>query len=142
MNPTASVPSRAAFGLETHPVYVQCHLSGGLPGKPIVGRVEGAVREAKDHVKSAIRNSGFNYPASHMTLNLAPSHLNKSGSEFDLPIAVALSAASGYVPLHALEGTEFVSEKGLCDKLHPACKLLASAATSQAAVHRQSAQFD
>ena len=82
--------SRAAFGLETNLVYVQCHLTGGLPGNSDVGLAQGAVREAKDSVKSAIRNSGFNCPASHMTMNLAPSHLNKSGSEFDLPITEAL----------------------------------------------------
>ena len=95
MNRKASVLTRAAFGLETHPVYVERHLSGGLPGTTIVGLAEGAVREVRDRVKSAIRKSGFNYPTSHVTLNLAPSHLSKSGSGFDLPIAVALLAASG-----------------------------------------------
>ena len=130
MNRKASVLTRAAFGLETHLVYVECHLSGGLPGTTNVGLAEGAVREARDRVKSAIRNSGFNYPTSHITLNLAPSHLSKSGSGFDLPIAVALLAASGQIPQQALEGTEFVGE------LRRASNLLASAVAGQAAGHR------
>lgn len=87
MDRRASVLSRAAIGLETHLVHVECHLAGGLPGTTIVGLAEGAVREARDRVKSALRSSGFNYPASHITLNLAPSHLGKSGTGFDLPIA-------------------------------------------------------
>jgi magnesium chelatase family protein len=136
MNRKASVLTRAAFGLETHLVYVECHLSGGLPGTTIVGLADGAVREARDRVKSAIRNSGFNYPTSHITLNLAPSHLSKSGSGFDLPIAVALLAASGQIPQQALEGTEFVGELGLFGELRRASNLLASAVASQAAGHR------
>lgn len=105
MNRSACVLSRTAYGLETHLVHVECHLSGGLPGTTIVGLAEGAVREARDRVKSAIRSSGFSYPVGHITINLAPSHLSKSGSGFDLPIAIAILAASDQLPSDALEQT-------------------------------------
>ena len=65
MNRSASVLSRTAYGLDTHLVHVECHLAGGLPGTTIVGLAEGAVREARDRVKSAIRNSGFSYPVTN-----------------------------------------------------------------------------
>ena len=98
MSRSASVLSRTAYGLETQLVRVECHLAGGLPGTTIVGLAEGAAREARDRVKSAIRNSGFSYPVSHITINLAPSHLSKSGTGFDLPIAMAILVASEQLP--------------------------------------------
>jgi len=136
MSRQASVLSRAAFGLETHLVHVECHLAGGLPGTTIVGLAEGAVRESRDRVKSAIRSSGFNYPTSHITLNLAPSHLSKTGSGFDLPIAIAILAASGQLPSKVLKNTEFVGELGLFGEMRMATNVLSSAIASQGAGHR------
>jgi magnesium chelatase family protein len=123
MSRSASVLSRTAYGLETHLVHVECHLAGGLPGTTIVGLAEGAVREARDRVKSAIRNSGFSYPVSHITINLAPSHLSKSGTGFDLPSA-------------ALDQTEFIGELGLFGELRRAHNVLASAVSCYQAGHR------
>ena len=136
MNRSASVLSRTAYGLETHLVHVECHLAGGLPGTTIVGLAEGAVREARDRVKSAIRNSGFSYPVSHITINLAPSHLSKSGTGFDLPIAIAILAASEQLPRKALDETEFVGELGLFGELRRAHNVLASAASCHQSGHR------
>ncbi|NCF76311.1 MAG: hypothetical protein GWP45_03865 [Proteobacteria bacterium] len=136
MNRSASVLSRTAYGLETHLVHVECHLAGGLPGTTIVGLAEGAVREARDRVKSAIRNSGFSYPVSHITINLAPSHLSKSGTGFDLPIAIAILAASEQLPRKALEQTEFIGELGLFGELRRAHNVLASAAACHQSDHR------
>lgn len=128
--------TRAAFGLEAHPLHVECHLSGGLPGTTVVGLAEGAVKEARDRVKSAIRNSGFHYPTSHVTLNLAPSHLTKSGTAFDLPIAIAILAASEQIPTDALIDTEFVGELSLFGDLRETSNLLASAIACDSANHR------
>ena len=136
MNRSASVLSRTAYGLDTHLVHVECHLAGGLPGTTIVGLAEGAVREARDRVKSAIRNSGFSYPVSHITINLAPSHLSKSGTGFDLPIAIAILAASEQLPRKALEQTEFIGELGLFGELRRAHNVLASAAACHQSDHR------
>lgn len=136
MNRSASVLSRTAYGLDTHLVHVECHLAGGLPGTTIVGLAEGAVREARDRVKSAIRNSGFSYPVSHITINLAPSHLSKSGTGFDLPIAIAILAASEQLPRKALEQTEFIGELGLFGELRRAHNVLASAAACHQSGHR------
>ena len=136
MNRSASVLSRTAYGLDTHLVHVECHLTGGLPGTTIVGLAEGAVREARDRVKSAIRNSGFSYPLSHITINLAPSHLSKSGTGFDLPIAIAILAASDQLPSNALEQTEFIGELGLFGELRRAHNVLASAASCHQEGHR------
>jgi magnesium chelatase family protein len=136
MDRRASVLSRAAIGLETHLVHVECHLAGGLPGTTIVGLAEGAVREARDRVKSALRSSGFNYPASHITLNLAPSHLGKSGTGFDLPIALAILAASQQIPNSVLSRTEFIGELGLFGELRRATNVLASAVACSRSEHR------
>ena len=136
MNRRSSVLSRAPLGLETHLVHVECHLTGGLPGTTIVGLAEGAVREARDRVKSAIRSSGFNYPTSHVTLNLAPSHIAKSGTGFDLPIAIAILAASNQIPAAALSDSEFIGELGLFGELRKATNVLSSAIAGANAGHR------
>jgi magnesium chelatase family protein len=136
MDRRASVLSRAALGLETHLVHVECHLAGGLPGTTIVGLAEGAVREARDRVKSALRSSGFNYPTSHITLNLAPSHLSKSGTGFDLPIAIAILAASNQIPSNTLGETEFIGELGLFGELRRATNVLSSAIACTQSEHR------
>jgi len=127
MSRSASVLSRTAYGLETHSVHVECHLAGGLPGTTIVGLAEGAVREARDRVKSAIRNSGFSYPVSHITINLAPSYLSKSGTGFDLPIATAILVASEQLPDAALDQTEFIGGLGLFGELRRAHNVLTNA---------------
>jgi magnesium chelatase family protein len=108
----------------------------GLPGTTIVGLAEGAVREARDRVKSAIRNSGFSYPVSHITINLAPSHLSKSGTGFDLPIAMAILVASEQLTSAALDQTEFIGELGLFGELRQAHNVLASAVSCYQVGHR------
>jgi magnesium chelatase family protein len=136
MTRKATVLTRAACGIEAHPVHVECHLAGGLPGTTVVGLAEGAVKEARDRVKSAIRNSGFQYPTSHITLNLAPSHLTKSGTAFDLPIAIAILAASEQIPAQALLDTEFLGELSLFGDLRETSNLLASAIACEGDGHR------
>ncbi|HET8730135.1 MAG TPA: magnesium chelatase domain-containing protein, partial [Moraxellaceae bacterium] len=83
----AIVRTRALLGLEAPAVTVEVHLGPGLPGLAIVGLPEAAVRESKDRVRSALLNSGFEFPQRHITINLAPADLPKEGGRFDLPIA-------------------------------------------------------
>ncbi|MDN8891426.1 magnesium chelatase domain-containing protein, partial [Staphylococcus aureus] len=76
------------------PITIEVHISNGLPGLTMVGLPETTVKEARDRVRSAIINSGYEFPAKKITINLAPADLPKEGGRYDLPIAVALLAAS------------------------------------------------
>jgi len=115
----ARVHTRAQIGLEAPPVIVEVHLSPGLPGLAIVGLPEAAVRESKDRVRSALINSGFEFPQRRITINLAPADLPKHGGRFDLPIALGILAANGQLPLAALEKREFLGELALSGELCP-----------------------
>ncbi len=81
--------TRSAIGIHAQSVSVEVHLSNGLPAFTIVGLPETAVKESKDRVRSAIINSQFEFPCRKITVSLAPADLPKSGSGFDLPIAMA-----------------------------------------------------
>jgi magnesium chelatase family protein len=111
--PLATVYSRALDGLAAQLITIEVHLAGGLPGMTIVGMADLAVREAKDRVKSAIQNSGFEFPARRITVNLAPADLPKDGAHFDLAIAVGILAANGQVDANALNGFELLGELAL-----------------------------
>lgn len=91
----AVVRSIGIMGLEGHIVDVEVDISPGLPGFDIVGLPNASVREAKERVRAAIRNSGMEFPIGRITVNLAPADLRKEGPSFDLPIAVGVLAASG-----------------------------------------------
>ena len=93
----ARLQSRAPNGLDAPPVLVEIHLSGGLPSFTIVGLPEAAVRESRERVRSALINSGFDFPARRITANLAPADIPKQGGRFDLPIALGILAASGQI---------------------------------------------
>jgi magnesium chelatase family protein len=113
----AVVRSRALSGVQSLPVMVEAHLTGGLPSLSIVGMPETTVREAKDRVRAAILNSGFEFPERRITINLAPADLPKAGGRFDLPIALGILAASGQLPTDRLEALEFVGELALGGEL-------------------------
>jgi magnesium chelatase family protein len=113
----ARLRSRAQFGIDAPPVTIEAHVTGGLPALAIVGLPETAVREARDRVRSALINSGFEFPARRVTINLAPADLPKEGGRFDLGIALAILAASGQLPVECLEGYEFIGELGLGGEL-------------------------
>lgn len=109
----AIVYSRARLGLTAPPVTVEVHLSQGLPGFQLVGLPETSVKEARDRVRSALLNSGFEFPDRKITVNLAPADLPKEGGRFDLPIAIGIIVASGQLPAAAIEGYEFYGELAL-----------------------------
>ena len=94
----ARVLSCATIGIEGVFVAVEADLGTGLPTFTIVGLPDAAVRESRERVLAAIRNSGFEFPARKITINLAPAHVRKEGGRFDLPIAVAILLASGQIP--------------------------------------------
>ncbi|EFW53038.1 MG(2+) CHELATASE FAMILY PROTEIN / ComM-related protein [Shigella boydii ATCC 9905] len=104
------VHTRAALGVNAPPITVEVHISKGLPGLTMVGLPETTVKEARDRVRSAIINSGYEYPAKKITINLAPTDLPKEGGRYDLPIAIALLAASEQLTANKLDEYELVGE--------------------------------
>ena len=90
----AKVNTVSLYGLEPHIVTVEADVSNGIPAFDIVGLPEAAVRESRERVKAALKNAGFVFPAKRIIVNLAPADLKKNGTGFDLPIAVALLAAT------------------------------------------------
>lgn len=109
--------SRARIGLESPLVTVEVHLANGLPAFNIVGLPETSVREAKDRVRSAILNCGYEFPAKRITVNLAPADLPKEGGRFDLPIALGILAASEQLPNVNFAQYEFSGELALSGEL-------------------------
>ncbi|MFK8029987.1 MAG: YifB family Mg chelatase-like AAA ATPase [Gammaproteobacteria bacterium] len=113
----ATVYCRTHVGIEAPRVHVEVHLAGGLPGFYMVGVPEAAVRESKDRVRSALINSGFEFPASRITVNLAPANVPKEGGNFDLSIAIGILAASGQIKCSELKGFELYGELSLSGEL-------------------------
>ena len=93
----AKVKTAAVVGLEGHPVDVEVDISSGLPAMTIVGLPDAAVQEARERVRAAIRNSGFNFPMKRIVVNLAPADLKKAGPSYDLPIAIGILLSSEQV---------------------------------------------
>ena len=106
----ATVRTRAQLGIDAPQVTCEVHVAGGLPRLTIVGLVETAVKESRERVKAAIRQSGYDYPDGLITVNLAPADLPKGSGRFDLAIAIGILVASGQVPDDALAGLEFYGE--------------------------------
>ncbi len=124
--------SRCILGSEALLVSVETHLSNGLPSFTIVGLAETAVRESRDRVRSAILNSGFEFPQRRITVNLAPGDVPKEGTRFDLAIAIGILAASGQLPATALATIELVGELALDGALRPTRASLAAALATAA----------
>lgn len=122
------VHSRALLGLEAAAVNVEVHLAPGLPSFTLVGLAETEVKEARERVRSAILNSGLEFPHNkRITVNLAPADLPKDSGRFDLPIALGILAASGQIDAAALAGHEFAGELSLSGELRPVRGALAMA---------------
>ena len=128
------VHSRALLGLEARPVCVEVHLANGLPSFTLVGLAETEVKEARERVRSAIQNTGLEFPGNkRITVNLAPADLPKDSGRFDLPIALGILAASGQIDAKKMQGYEFAGELSLGGDLRPVRGALAmSLAISQA----------
>ncbi len=119
MSQLAKILTRALMGLDAPIVTIEVHISGGLPGFSIVGLPEGAVKESKDRVRSAIMNSNFKMPKGRITVSLAPANLPKRGGRYDLPIALGVLIASGQIkPSIDITKFECYGELGLDGLLH------------------------
>lgn len=123
--------TRAQLGIDAPEVRVEVHISGGLPAFTIVGLPETAVREARDRVRSAILNSGFEFPMRRITVNLAPADLPKVGGRYDLPIALGILAASEQVDVSALAGNACYGELALSGECRQIDGLLPALITSR-----------
>ena len=117
--PLAIVHSRGLNGLSAPEVAVEVHLAGGLPSVTLVGLPDTEVKEARDRVRAAIQNSGFDFPHKRITVNLAPADLPKESGRFDLPIALGILAASGQIQGSTLNDYEFAGELSLSGELRP-----------------------
>lgn len=129
----AVVYSRANVGIHAPQVMVETHLSNGIPQFTIVGLPETAVKESKDRVRSALMQSGFEFPRMRITVNLAPADLPKEGARFDLPIAISILLASQQLFCHQSENYEFAGELALGGMLRPIKGILPFALSTQKA---------
>ena len=123
----ARTVTHALVGLDARRVEVEAHLQLGVPAFAIVGLADRACQEAKERVRSGIASAELEWPVRRITVNLAPAELRKEGSGFDLPIALAVLAASRQVPPEALGGHAAVGELALDGRLRPVGGVLAAA---------------
>lgn len=131
----AKIHTRGLLGLHAPLIEVEVHVSQGMPSLTIVGLPEAAVRESKDRVRSAILNSGYQFPTKRLTINLAPADLPKDGSRLDLPIALGILMASGQLPENCTDGMEFIGELALDGQLRPITGTLSIAIACQQSQH-------
>lgn len=120
----AIVHTRAQLGIQSPSVAVEVHLSGGLPCFSIVGMPETGVKESRERVRSSLLNSGFEFPARRITVNLAPADLPKEGGRYDLAIAIGILIASKQLPQNSADGFEFLAELALSGHLRPVSGVL------------------
>ena len=106
-----TVSSLGLQGVQGYGVDVECSLSSGLPAFDVVGLPDAAVKEARERVRSAVRASGFDFPVSRITINLAPADRKKNGTVYDLPILVGILAAGGQIPFQGMETAAFLGER-------------------------------
>lgn len=123
----AQICSSSLLGMQAYVVCVEVEISNGLPGWHIVGLPETVVKESKDRVSAAIRNSGYKLSPRHITINLAPANHKKSGTAFDLPIALGLLEASQLIPFRSTAGYLTVGELSLNGELRPVSGALSMA---------------
>lgn len=105
--------SSSTFGIDATIVEVETHFEKQLPSTIIVGLPDSAVRESKERVTAAIKNSEFEFPLKKITINLAPADIKKEGSSFDLPIAIGILTANGVIPKKSIKKTIFLGELSL-----------------------------
>ena len=128
-----NILSLGLHGVSGYPVTTECALSGGLPAFDVVGLPDAAVKEARERVRSAIKASGFDFPVSRITVNLAPADRKKVGTVYDLPILVGILAASGQLPLPKERNIAFLGELSLSGTLRPVSGVLPMALAARRA---------
>lgn len=115
----STITAGALQGMKAYLVQVEVDVSRGLPGFSIVGSISGEVREARERVIVALKNTGFDIPPAKITVNLAPAHRKKIGTAFDLPIAVGLMESMGFFDQKSTDGILFLGELGLNGEVKP-----------------------
>lgn len=125
-----TITSFAATGFDGRIVHIEVDIRRGIPGVDIVGLPDGAVREARERVRIAIRNSGYHFPADRVLINLAPAGLKKEGASFDLPIAVGLLLQSGQIPQTSESEVLIVGELELSGRVRPVNGTLSAVASA------------
>ena len=131
----AIINSRASFGINAPLVTVEVHLSNGLPSMSIVGLASAEVKESKERVRSAILNSGFEFPARRIIINLGPADLPKSGGRFDLSIALGILIASEQLDAKHLDKVEVLGELSLNGELRSVSGVLTATLAAIAKKH-------
>jgi len=126
-----NLDSFALLGIEAIKVTIEVHISRGLPGLYIVGLPGQAVNESKQRVRSAVLNSGFEFPVKKIIINLSPADIRKEGSLYDLPIALSIMAASGQIQSDKLGSSCFIGELSLDGKINPVRGLISMAQKSE-----------
>jgi magnesium chelatase family protein len=129
----ASLESAAVIGIQASRVHVEVDLCFGLPRFQLVGLPDASVRESRDRVHAAIRNSGFEFPQHRIVINLAPADVRKAGASYDLPIALGVLAASGVVTSRDIRDIVIVGELALDGTIHPARGVLPIAVAARQA---------
>src|SRR6266852_6651175 len=127
----ASLRTAAVFGVDACPVHVEVDVSFGFPAFTMVGLPDASVRESRDRVRSAIRNSDFEFPPHRITVNLAPADVRKAGSSFDLPIALGVLAASGVIARRDVDEVLILGELSLDGGIQAARGVLPIAAAAR-----------
>ena len=122
-----SVTSSATVGIDSVPVNVETDISFGMGNVTIVGLPDASIKEARDRIRAALKNSGFQFPRGRITINLAPADLRKQGPMYDLPIALSLLIARDEIPAECLNNTVVVGELGLDGSIRPIRGALATA---------------
>ena len=126
------VRSLGLSGISGYEVRAECDLSAGLPAFEIVGLPDAAVKEARDRVRAAIKNCGFTFPVSRITVNLAPANQRKGGTVYDLPILAGILAAGGQLRLDGPDSA-YVGELSLSGSLRPVVGMLPMALAARRA---------
>jgi magnesium chelatase family protein len=111
--------SSATYGIEAYMVEVETHVEKQVPSFTIVGLPDNAVKESRERVMAAIKNTGFEFPHKKITVNLAPADIKKEGSSFDLPIAIGILAATEIIDQNSTNDFVFLGELSLDGKLRP-----------------------
>src|SRR6187397_3013970 len=127
----ARLRTAAIYGVEACAVQVEVDVSFGMPFFAMVGLPDASVRESRDRVRSAIRNSGFEFPPHRITVNLAPADVRKAGSSFDLPIALGVLAASGVITRRDVDEVLILGELSLDGGIQAARGVLPIAAAAR-----------
>ena len=122
----AIIISYVALGMDGQIVYVEADLRRGIPGIEVVGLPDSAVKESRERVRVAIRNSGFNFPMERIVVNLAPAGIKKEGASFDLPIALAILTAAGQIPVCRTNSVMVLGELNLAGQVRPVNGILSA----------------